>query len=169
MIQETTTFTRRRFITGVSALAAFGPSITRGESASERINLAFIGYGKRAYRVMDEALRQKDVQVVAVCEVEGTRLAKAKEVVERKYAENIKSGKYKGCKTFVDYRELLEMKDLDAVVIMTPDHMHVHPAIAASNKKLDIYCEKPLTQNIAEGRLLCDTIKKNKTIFQTGS
>jgi predicted dehydrogenase len=81
---------------------------------------------------MSHALRQADVCLVAVCEVEGTRLAKAKEEVEKRYAEDMKSGIYKGCATYVDYRELLERDDLDAVVIMTPDHMHVHPALAAA-------------------------------------
>ena len=168
-MQDLNSFSRRRFITGATAFAAFGPSLSHAAPAGDRINIAFIGYGKRAYRVMAEALRQKDVQVVAVCEIEGTRLAKAKEVVEKSYAADVKSGSYKGCKTYTDYRELLQRDDLDAVVIMTPDHMHVHPAIDAARKKLDIYCEKLLTQNIAEGRLLVDEVNKNKIIFQTGS
>jgi len=168
-MQNLTSFSRRRFITGAAAVAAFGPSLSHAASANERLNIAFIGYGKRAYLVMGEALRQKDVQVVAVCDVEGTRLAKAKEVVERRYAADIKSGSYKGCKTYTDYRELLQRDDLDAVVIMTPDHMHVHTALAAADKQLDIYCEKPLTHHIAEGRLLVNAVKKNNIIFQTGS
>jgi predicted dehydrogenase len=164
-----TSFSRRRFLTGAAATAAFGPSLLRAAPASERLNIAFIGYGKRAYAVMGQALRDKDVQVVAVCEVEGARRAKAKEVMEKAYAEGIKAGSYKGCDTYIDYRELLVRDDLDAVVIMTPDHMHVHPALAAVAKGLDIYCEKPLTQNIAEGRLLVNAVEKNKIIFQTGS
>ncbi|BCX46760.1 oxidoreductase [Haloferula helveola] len=160
---------RRQFLTGAAATAIFGPSILRAAEANSRLNVAFIGYGKRAYGVMGQALRQADLQIVAVCDVEGTRRAKAKEVVEKKYAEDTKSGKYSGCTAYVDYRELLEKEDLDAVVIMTPDHMHVHPALAAVEKGLDIYCEKPLTQNIAEGRLLADAVKRNKIIFQTGS
>ncbi|MFK7851507.1 MAG: Gfo/Idh/MocA family protein [Akkermansiaceae bacterium] len=162
-------YSRRRFLTATAASAAFGPSLLRAAPSTEKLNIAFIGYGKRAYKVLNDALRQDDVQVVAICEVEGTRLAKAKEVVEKKYAEQFKSGTYKGCDTYVDYRELLQREDLDAVVIMTPDHMHVHPALAAAAKKLDIYCEKPLTQNIAEGRLLVNAVAKNELIFQTGS
>lgn len=160
---------RRRFLTGAAATAALGPSILRAAPTNGRLNIAFIGYGKRAYAVMGHALRQADVRIVAVCEVEGARLAKAKEVVEKQYAEDIKSGSYKGCDTYVDYRELLEREDLGAVVIMTPDHMHVHPALAAAAKKLDVYCEKPLTQNIAEGRLLVNSVRDNKIVFQTGS
>jgi predicted dehydrogenase len=164
-----TSFSRRRFLTGAAATAAFGPSILRAAPAEKRLNIAFIGYGKRAYAVMGQALREKDVRIGAGCEVEGTRRAKAKEVVEKAYAEGIKAGEYKGCDVYVDYRELVKRDDLDAVVIMTPDHMHVHPALAAAAKGLDIYCEKPLTQNIAEGRVLVNAVKRNKIIFQTGS
>lgn len=160
---------RRRFLTGAAATVALGPSLLKAAPANGRLNIAFIGYGKRAYGVMGHALRQADVRIVAVCEVEGTRLAKAKAEVENRYAEDTKSGTYKGCAAYVDYREMLERDDLDAVVIMTPDHMHVHPALAAAAKKLDIYCEKPLTHHIAEGRRLVDAVAKQKLVFQTGS
>ncbi len=168
-VQILTSLSRRRFLAGAAATASLGPSLLRAAPANGRLNIAFIGYGKRAFGVMDQALRQQDVRIVAVCEVEGTRLARAKEVVEKRYAEDAKSGGYKGCATYVDYRELLGRDDLDAVVIMTPDHMHVHPALAAAARKLDIYCEKPLTRTIAEGRLLVNAVKKNKVVFQTGS
>lgn len=168
-MQTPRTITRRRLLASAFATAALGPSFLRAAPANSRLNIAFIGYGKRAYHVMGQALKQKDLRIVGVCEVEGTRLAKAKEVVEKHYAEDTKSGTYKGCATYVDYRELLERDDLDAVVIMTPDHMHVHPALAAAKRKLDIYCEKPLTRTIAEGRMLVDAVKKNNIIFQTGS
>lgn len=161
-------FTRRRFLAGTAAAAAFGPALTRA-AAYDRINIAFIGYGMRGFSKLNETLRQNDTQVVAVCEVEGTRRAHAKAVVERHYAKEMKSGRYKGCATYVDFREVFQRDDLDAVMIMTPDHMHVHPALAAAKAKLDIYCEKPLTHNIAEGRLLAEAVKKHKIIFQTGS
>lgn len=168
-MQNPIVFSRRRFLTGAAATAAFGPMILRAAPVNAQLNIAFIGYGKRTYGVMNHALRQADVRIVAVCEVEGARLAKAKEEVEKRYAEDMKSGAYKGCAIYVDYREMLERDDLDAVVIMTPDHMHVHPALAAAKRKLDIYCEKPLTQNIAEGRLLVNSVRDHKIIFQTGS
>ena len=169
MIHQYSSFSRRRFFTGVAATAVLGPTILRAAPANERLNIAFIGYGKRAYGVMDHFLRQADVRIVAVCEVEGERLALAKEVVEKRYAEETKSGAYKGCEAYVDYRELLERKDLNGVVIMTPDHLHVHQSLAAAAKKIDVYCEKPLTHHIAEGRLLADAVAKSKIIFQTGS
>jgi len=165
MNYETTS--RRRFLQGAAATFAIGPCFAR-EGANGRLNIAFIGYGKRAYGVLNQVLRQPDTQIVAICEVEGTRREAAKATVEEFYAKDEKST-YKGCDTYVDYRELLQREDLDAVVIMTPDHMHVHPALAAAKAKLDIYCEKPLTQNIAEGRLLANAVEENGVIFQTGS
>jgi predicted dehydrogenase len=168
MDSSTLLFSRRRFLTGAAAAAVFGPTMARA-AANERLNIAFIGYGKRAYGVLGEALRQPDVQVVAICEVEANRLKRGKQVVEEFYAKGTRSDKYSGCATYVDYRELLKRDDLDAVVIMTPDHMHVHPALAAARRKLDVYCEKPLTHHIAEGRLLVDAVAEHNVIFQTGS
>lgn len=118
MMQKPLAISRRRFLTTTAAATAFGPSMLRAAPSNAQLNIAFIGYGIRAYEVMSHALRQADVRLVAVCEVEGTRLAKAKEEVEKHYAEDMKSGIYKGCATYVDYRELLERDDLDAVVIM---------------------------------------------------
>jgi len=170
-MQTPRTITRRRLLASAFATAALGPTFLRAQSqpANSRLNIAFIGYGKRAYQVMGQALSHQDLRIVAVCEVEGTRLAKAKEVVETRYAEDTKSGTYKGCSTYVDYREMLERDDLDAVVIMTPDHLHTHQCLAAARRKLDIYCEKPLTRTIEEGRMLVNAVKENDIVFQTGS
>lgn len=160
---------RRHFLAGATAATVLSPACTRA-AANDRLNIAFIGIGKRAYGELAKTLRYKDTQVVAVCEIEGTRREHGKKMVERAYAADLKSGSYKGCASYVDFREMFAQRDdLDAVVIMTPDHMHVHPALAAVKSKCDIYCEKPLTQNIAEGRLLADAVKKNKIVFQTGS
>jgi hypothetical protein len=68
-VQILTSLSRRRFLTGAAATAALGPSLLKAAPANGRLNLAFIGYGKRAYGVMDHALRQADVRIVAVCEV----------------------------------------------------------------------------------------------------
>jgi predicted dehydrogenase len=169
-MQNAEHISRRQFLTSTAATALFGSSLFgAAPNADSRIKIAFIGYGKRCQQVLGRALRQKDVCVVAVCEVEATRLAKAKEIVEKQYAADIKSGSYTSCATYVDYRKLLQRDDLQAVVIMTPDHTHTHISLAAAAKKLDIYCEKPLTHNIAEGRMLANAVAKKKIIFQTGS
>src|SRR5262245_18634657 len=90
-------------------------------------------------------------------------------MVEKKYADRIKSGDYKGTAAHTDFRKLLEHKGLDAVVIATPDHWHAMPCILAARAGKHIYCEKPLTHNVAEGRMIVDEVKKAKVVFQTGS
>ena len=81
------TYNRRRFLIGAAASLSMGTSFARA-AANERLNIAFIGYGKRSYRVLPQILNQPDTQVVALCEVEGERCTKGKEVVENYYAKN---------------------------------------------------------------------------------
>lgn len=137
--------------------------------ASERITVGMIGIGAMGRPHLDRLLGFEDVQVVAVCDVEKTRRETARAQVEKRYAARQKDGVFKGCAAYTDFRELIARKDIDAVVIATPDHMHVMIALAAARVGKDIYCEKPLTQNIHEGRLLVDAVKKHRVIFQTGS
>src|SRR5207247_11105495 len=75
----------------------------------------------------------------------------------------------KNCATYNDFRQILARKDIDAVVIATPDHWHAIIAVATANAGKDIYCEKPLTESIHEARLLVSAVRKNKRVFQTGS
>jgi predicted dehydrogenase len=110
-----------------------------------------------------------DVQVNAICEIEQTRRENAIQSVERKYADRKKNGSFKGVKSYTDFRELLDRDDIDAVVIATPDHWHALGCLAAAKAKKDIYCEKPLTHSIQEGRMIVDAVNKHKIVFQTGS
>jgi len=141
----------------------------RSRPASERITIGMIGIGAMGRPHLDRLLGFEDVQVVAVCDVEKTRRETARAQVEKRYAARQKDGVFKGCDAYTDFRELIARKDIDAVVVATPDHMHVIIALAAARAGKDIYCEKPLTQNIHEGRLLVDAVKKHHIIFQTGS
>src|SRR5262249_4348858 len=93
----------------------------------------------------------------------------ARAMVEKAYASLKAKGEYKGCEAYTDFRQLLDRKDIDAVVIATPDHWHAIPCILAARAGKDIYCEKPLTHNIAEGRRIVAEVAKAKVIFQTGS
>lgn len=164
--------TRRDFIASTASLTAaplLAPSLARARSASDRITLGFIGVGKQSLGHLNRFLGNKEVEVVAVCEVVKERLEKAIETVNTKYAERSKSGEYKGLKSFGDFRELLAVDGLDAVVIGTPDHWHAIPCILAARAGKHIYCEKPLTHNIAEGRTLVSEVAKSKVVFQTGS
>jgi predicted dehydrogenase len=165
-------FTRRRFLQTAAAAVLAPTVLTRSVRAapSERITLGFIGVGMMGgHHHVGQLLNQKDVQVVAVCDVVAERREHFKHAVEKKYAEAIKSGAYKGCQAYIDFRELLGRKDIDAVVIATPDHWHAIPCIEAAKAKKDIYCEKPLTHSIVEGRRIVEAVAQNQIVFQTGS
>src|SRR5438094_8110189 len=142
-------FTRRTFLqtAAASPLVISGSSLgdDKKEPANSRLGLGFIGMGTMARGHLGFFLGQKDVQVMAVCDVDTTRRESAKENVEKRYAEAVKSGTYKGCAVYNDFRELLARKDIDAVLIATPDHWHAILAIEACQAGKDVYYEKPLT------------------------
>ena len=167
-------WTRRRFL---KAAAIGGPWIV-GRSArasqqpappSERITLGFIGMGKMNRSHLGHFLGTKDVQVLAVCDVDTTRREGARKMVDDRYAEERKAGTYRGCAAYVDYRELLAREEIDAVVIATPDHWHAILAIEACKRGKDVYCEKPLTLTIHEAKLLIEVVRRYDRVFQTGS
>jgi predicted dehydrogenase len=162
---------RRAFLRTAAASAAaplvFSPSSLR--AANEKLALGFIGVGTMGRGHLGGFLGRNEVEVAAVCDVVKERLDNAKAMVEKRYAERIKSGDYKGVKAYSDFRDLLAHKGLDAVVIATPDHWHHIPCVRAARAGKHIYCEKPLTHNIAEGRQIVDEVKKAKIVFQTGS
>jgi predicted dehydrogenase len=170
---RTTRFTRRDFIRSTT-IAAAAPLILpshvwSAETApSNRLTLGCIGVGTQGRGLMSGFLDRKDTQVLAVCDVDTTRRDSAKKMVEERYAKQ-KQTSYKGCDTYTDFRQLLARKDIDAVVIATPDHWHAFIAIAACQAGKDIYCEKPLTESIHEARTLVSAVRKNNRVFQTGS
>jgi predicted dehydrogenase len=178
---NTTKLTRRTFLQRATAAAttAFAaplivPSSVFGADGtvapSNRINIGFIGTGRQAtYANIPGFLREPDAQCVAVCDVDSWRMANARKVIEDAYAKAQPSGTFKGCATLRDWRELLARRDIDAVMISTPDFWHVPMAITALRTGKDVACEKPLTRNIAEGRLLCDVVTKTKRVFRTDS
>ena len=160
--------TRRSFLRTAAASVSVGgvtyflPDFpqARGEEKpkpSEQIRIGAIGVGNQGKGNL--GIHAKNC--VAVCEVDSTRLAAAEAQVE----------KASGKKPFAtdDYRKLLDRKDVDAVVITTPDHWHALMAVDACNAGKDVYCEKPLTLCIAEGRKIVEAARKNKRIVQTGS
>jgi len=133
-----------------------------------RITLGFIGVGIQARGLMGGFLGKSETQVVAVCDVDTTRRNDAKKRVDDFYAKK-NDASFKGCDAYNDFRELLARKDIDAVVIATPDHWHAYIAIAAAKAGKDIYCEKPLCQSIVEARAMVKAVRSNKRVFQTGS
>jgi predicted dehydrogenase len=146
---------------------------------SGRITLGIIGTGNQGLNDLRDFLQDERVQVVTVCDVNRESAGywsggvagrePARRLVEEKYAERKTSGTYKGCDTTADFREVLARGDIDAVEVCTPDHWHALPVILAAKAGKDIYCQKPLSLTIAEGRAMSDAVKKYKRVFQTGS
>jgi predicted dehydrogenase len=154
----------------VSGFPAIVPASVFGSaSPSNRINVGAIGNG-RISRIHDlpGVWKYDNAQIMAVCDLDNKRMEDAKSLVNGYYAK--KMGKtYDGVTGYVDYRELLKNKDVDAVLISTPDHWHALIAIHAVEAGKDVYLQKPASLTIAEGRALSDTVHRSGRIFQIGS
>ena len=165
----------RRHFLKLSSTAAVAPFILPSHiwaaetKPNDRIALGHIGMGTQNRGLMNGLLRRDDCQVVAVCDVEPNRREAAQKTANDRYAKAREAGSYKGCDTHADFREVLARKDIDAVVIATPDHWHALISIAAANAGKDIYCEKPLCQSIHEARAMVNAVRRNQRVFQTGS
>ena len=149
--------TRRDFAKSAAvagAAAALAPSRVLG--ANDRVRLGFIGLGNRGDQVLDGFLAHPDAEVVAICDLWQPYLDFA--------AKKIGSGP----KQFKDYRRLLDLKDVDAVVISTPDHWHALQAIHAFQAGKDAYVEKPLSLRVAEGRRMVESARKHERVTQVG-
>ncbi|MGV8091957.1 MAG: Gfo/Idh/MocA family oxidoreductase [Mangrovibacterium sp.] len=129
---------------------------------SDRIVMGSIGTGSQGTSNMKNFLKFKDVQYVALCDVDANHLGKAQNIVNTYY-------KNTDCRIYEDYREFLEKEKLDAVCISIPDHWHSLTYIAAAEKKINIWGEKPLARTIREGQAIVKAVQKNGIIWQTGS
>ncbi|MEO5682317.1 MAG: Gfo/Idh/MocA family oxidoreductase [Chitinophagaceae bacterium] len=165
---------RRKFLTdAVKTTMAFTivPRFVLGGkgylSPSDRINLGFIGTGKQG-RGLLKSFADK-AQIVAGADVDTKKLELFQTLLQKTYATATGKNDYTGFKSYADFRELLQRKDIDAVVIATPDHWHAVQTIMAANAGKHVYCEKPLAHSIEEGRAMVNAMKKNKKILQTGS
>jgi len=156
---------------GVIGLPAIVPASVLGKNApSNKIQLAQIGFGRIAQtHDLPETLKHDVVQAVAVADVDIKRANQGKKWLQSYYAK--KTGKKGpiGIKVYQDYREMLTRKDIDAVIISTPDHWHAQPAIEAALAGKDIYMQKPASLTIAEGRAMSDVIHRTGRILQIGS
>ncbi len=169
---------RRNFLKNSSAamagtiiLPTVVPSSVFGKNApSNKINVAQIGFGRIAMtHDLAETLPIDAARIIAVCDLDSNRLAKGKAFIEGFYAKKSGSSSALEVKTYGDYREMLLNKDVDAVMISTPDHWHAQPAIEATLAGKHVYLQKPTSLTIAEGRMLADIVKKKGTIFQQGT
>jgi predicted dehydrogenase len=171
-----TTSSRRTFLkTSLGAAAAAGfptivPSRVFGQlSPSNRINIGAIGVG-RISRVHDlpGIWKYDQARIMAVCDLDANRVELGKTLINEYYAK--KTGKpYNGVTGYHHYRDLLGNKDIDAVVISTPDHQHAILAVDAVHAKKDVYLQKPASLTISEGRHMSDQVTASKQILQIGS
>jgi len=109
---------------------------------------------------------EKLARITAVCDLDSNRVEESRQFVQERYTEK---GISVTVRTYGDYREMLQNKELDAVVICTPDHWHAKPAIEAAQAGKDLYLEKPASLTIAEGRTMSDAIMRTGRIFQMGT
>ncbi len=169
----TCTTSRRGFLKAAGMVAFPLILPVRSEAAvapSNRITLGFIGTGDHGVNMnLKSFLQNPDAQAVIVCDVDRDRMLGAQELVNQQYAQQQLSGMYKGCDATQDWREVIARTDVDAVVVSTPDHWHVLPSIAAARAGKDVFCEKPLTLTVYEGRVLSDTMRQYGRVFQTAS
>jgi len=189
MTDEKIVNTRRTFLkngaavtAGTVALSSI-PSIVRagfptivpasvfGKNApSNKINIGQIGCGRIARtHDLSETFKHESAHIMAIADVDRTRLEGGKQLVQEWYAKKTGQANYADVKTYEDYHEMLANKDIDAVMISTPDHWHAQPAIEAAMAGKHIYLQKPTSVTIEEGRQMSDAVRKSGVTFQLGS
>lgn len=164
-----TRYSRRRFLKQ-AAFALSAPTIIPSSALgldgatapSERITMGLIGSGGQGVSNMNDFLRFKDVQVIAIADVDKTHREAAAKLVNKQHGNE-------DCALYNDFRELNARTDIDAVIVATPDHWHAVNAIDAIRNGKDAYVQKPLTWSVEEGRALCTAAAKHQRIIQTGS
>ncbi len=193
MKKQVHNLTRRNFLksaasaTAVVAFPYVVPSSVLGATApSNRITMGCIGLGGMGTNNLRAFMGEPDVQILAVCDVEtgsrkyghwykngwkGNFLGRepAQKIVNDYYTNKKPRAGFGGCSAYVDFRELIARDDIDAVTVVTPDHWHAVISIMAAQTGKHIYCEKPMTLTIAEGRAMINAVRRYGVTFQTGS
>lgn len=155
----------RRTFTKTGAAAALGLAASRTPSvrsaqvlgANERIRLGFVGVANRGGQLVSAFSEHDDMQIVALCDVDRQTLESAKQKVAG------------SPDTYGDFRRLIDRKDIDAVVIATPDHWHAIQTVMACDAGKDVYVEKPLSITIHEGRRMVEAARRNNRVVQVGT
>jgi len=188
-MKDRTTLTRRQFLrrSAVAAAAAVAapaviPASALGRNGvlapSDRVTMGFIGVGTQGgghllggawtYLTGGYAARP-DVQVLAVCDVWRDRRERARVRVDQHYSEVYGKGNYRSCEAYVDFRNVLDRGDIDAVLIATPAHWHATMAVLAAEAGKDIYCEKPTAVTVRESRAVLDAVRRYGRVYQAGT
>lgn len=167
------TLTRRSLLKNTSGLLASAitiPYIIQSSAPgkdgviapSERLTMGAIGLGGQGMHNLRNFLTCPDLRILAVCDVDAKHLANAKKTVDSVYDNT-------DCAAYNNFRDILSRDDIDTILIATPDHWHAILSIEAAKAGKDIYCEKPISLTIAEGRAVADTMDRLKTVYQSGT
>jgi predicted dehydrogenase len=158
-----------------AGLNAYGLPESTVLGANDKIRMGFIGVGNRGSQLMNIFMDNKDVEVVALCDVYEPYTTRKRDQVHPRYLKELegrvpKMGEQfaKAPTLYKDYRKLLENKDIDAVCIATPDHWHALQTIDAIQAGKDVYVEKPLTITILEGRKMVEAQAQSKQLVAVG-
>jgi len=161
---------RRTFVNATATISALSwTRLIRGDSPTDRIRIGVIGTGVRGKYLIGNL--PESVRVSAICDCADSRLADTLRP-SKAFAEvlgGFRDQDAEHCRTYQDYRLMLDHEPLDAVMIATPDHHHVQAAMLALQAGLDVYLEKPLSLTIREGRVLAETVAKTGRVLQVGS
>lgn len=150
--------TRRRFLKASAGAALFtAASYRRVLGANERVGVGFIGFGLIGKRHVLDFVEQPDAQAVAVCDAHRGRVAEGCELIGG------------ACRGYADFRQLLNNREIDAVVISTPDHWHALMTMMAFAAGKDVYVEKPLTLFVREGQWMIDVARRTGRVVQVGT
>ena len=155
-----------------------GPS--SADAPSNRLNLALIGAGNQSRVDLPAVLRFDDVQVVAVCDVNKGSYGYARpehflgrepvrDSVNEYYAKKTGAGTYRGCDIYADFREVLARDDIDAVMVILPDHWHALVSVLACRAGKDVYCQKPMSLTVHDGQQMIKAVREHQRILQVGS
>src|SRR5262245_46928213 len=151
---ERRNFIKHSLATGIVA-AASGSRIL---GANDRIRIGGIGLGRQGRGLISMLIKNQDVEIVALCDV-----------FEPQIAQTISETRLNGVKTYKDFRQVLERKDVDAVIIATPDHWHALNTVMACQAGKDVYVEKPVSVTVAEGRKMVEAARRHSRIVQVGT
>ena len=181
---EATGLSRRQFLKA-SAAAGVAPlvvssSVFGANAPSNRLNLALIGAGNQSRVDLPAVLRFDDVQVVAICDVNKGSYGYARpehflgrepvrDSVNEYYAKKTGAGSYGGCDIYADFREVLARDDVDAVMVILPDHWHALVSVLACRAGKDVYCQKPMSLTVHDGQQMIKAVREHQRILQVGS
>jgi len=163
-MNEQRRISRRGFLGKAAAGAALAPIVMKASAfgANDQFTMGFIGMGGQGRGDLGGFLGFKELRAVAVCDVHEAHREMARSAVNSRYGNN-------DCVAVNDFRQITERKDIDAVFCATPDHWHAIITVEAMRNGKDVYCEKPETLTIREGRIMVETARRYGRVFSGGS